>query len=152
MQALTKELTYKSGYPTELQKKLDMPLSDRLKEARNSKKMSAMQVVRELKQKGISIGHTSLQGYEAKEGSMNHRYPSLPILVALAKFYEVSLDYLFGFTEIRNYTDKPLKGKVYRDIKVLLNSGEKLYYDGQELNPKQLELVRSSVDLTLIRF
>lgn len=150
MQALP-EVQYKSGFPTELQKKLNMPLSDRLRQIRKSKKMSTRQVVQELKKQGISVGYTSLQGYEQKEGSMNHRYPSLPVLVALAKFYEVSLDYLFGFTEVPD-TAKPLKAEVYRDIKILLNSGENLYYDGMALSSKQLDLVQSSVDLTLVRF
>lgn len=152
MQALKNELKFKSSFPSPLQKKLNMPLSDRLKDARTYRKMTARYVVQELKTQGISIGYNSLMGYEAKEGSMNHRYPSLPVLVALAKFYEVSLDYLFGFTDVRSYQVKPLKGDVYRDVKLLLNSGEALAYDGEMLTPKQLELVRSSVDLTLVRF
>lgn len=151
MQAM-KEVQYKSGFPTELQKKLNMPLSDRLRDIRKSKKMSTRAVVRELKTQGISVGYTSLQGYEQPEGSMNHRYPSLPVLVALSKFYNVSLDYLFGLTEKKSYGEKPLKGEVYRDIKVLLNSGEQLLYDGVELSDKQLELVKSSLELTLVRF
>ncbi len=149
---LMKEVQYKSGFPTELQKKLNMPLSDRLREIRKSKKLSTRAVVRELKEKGISVGYTSLQGYEQPEGSMNHRYPSLPILVALSKFYDVSLDYLFGLTEKKQYGKQPLKGEIYRDIKVLLNSGEQLLYDGVELSDKQLELIKSSLDLTLVRY
>jgi transcriptional regulator with XRE-family HTH domain len=152
MQALKKDLTYKSGYPNELQKKLDMPLSDRLKQARNDKKMSAMKVVRELKMQGITIGHTSLQGYEAKEGIANHRYPSLPVLVALARFYDVSLDFLFGLSDDKNYRRPPLKEQLYRDIKILLNSDETLFYEGEQLTLKQRELLKNSLDLTLVRF
>ena len=69
-------------------------LNERLKSARNRKGLTSSGVVRALKQQGVSIGHSTLQGYEADENSLNHRYPSLSVLMELANFYEVSYDYL----------------------------------------------------------
>jgi hypothetical protein len=82
---------YSNGFKKKIDRsKYDLPLNDRLKKARNRKGLSSAGVVQALKKQGISIGHSTLQGYEAHENSLNHRYPSLSVLITLADFYEIN--------------------------------------------------------------
>lgn len=43
---------------------------------------------------GVGITYQSYQAYERKIS-----YPSLPVLIAIAEFYDVTLDYLVGRKE-----------------------------------------------------
>jgi transcriptional regulator with XRE-family HTH domain len=128
---------YSSGFPKEMQRgKYNLPLNERLKAARNAKELSAAQVVKKLKRKGVSIGHSTLQGYEAAESSINHRYPSLPVLLALSEFYECSLDYLFGYTQTADRYD----------IKKMLDKNKKLLWNGKKLNKKHRKEISAEID------
>jgi transcriptional regulator with XRE-family HTH domain len=128
---------YRSGFPKEMQRgKYNLPLNERLKAARNAKELSAAQVVKKLKRRGVSIGHSTLQGYEANETSINHRYPSLPILLALSEFYECSLDYLFGYTQEPNRYD----------MRKQLENNKKLLWDGKKLKKKHREEILAEMD------
>jgi transcriptional regulator with XRE-family HTH domain len=125
--------------------KHNLMVNERLKAARNRKGLSSAGVVRELeKKRKIKIGHSTLQGYEADENSLNHRYPSLPVLVALADFYGCSLDYLFGLTD----RFKPQKLTIKEmDIKDLLESHKKpVAYNGSTLDRKQREIILKVLD------
>jgi transcriptional regulator with XRE-family HTH domain len=142
---------YKNGFPKKISRnKYNLPLNERLKSVRLAKKMSAQRVVNELAQKGVSIGHTSLQGYEASEESVNHRYPSLPILIALADFYGCSMDYLFGITEkIERPRTRKIKPLVVRDLKTEINSSEKLVWEGKKISNKQRDLISAQIEFIL---
>lgn len=88
---------YEGGISKHIErKKYDLPLNERLKEARIRKELSLSQTVKELEKRGVKCGQSTLQGYEACESSLYHRYPSLIMLLALADLYECSIDYLFG--------------------------------------------------------
>lgn len=139
-------------FPKEIQRtKFDLPLNERLKEARMNKKMSAAGVVRELKKRGVQIGHSTLAGYEAAEGSKNHRYPPYSSLLALADYYEVSLDYLFG------RSDDMLRDKDYfskginKNLKRVINSGETILWGRKKITPKQCKLLEAHIELMLNR-
>jgi transcriptional regulator with XRE-family HTH domain len=106
------QYSVKRLHPQNLRPKYDYPLNHRLKMARIKKEMSAQAVVDALKKKGVDISHSSLQGYETDEDRPNHRYPSIHALVALAKFYGCSLDYLFGLTDDFALPRKKKKAKV----------------------------------------
>ena len=115
--------------------KYDLPLNKRLKEARLLKKMSAAGVVRELKLRGIQLGVSTLQGYEASEDSSNHRYPPTIQLLALADYYEVSLDYLFGRSENSILEDQAFtKEGVNKNLKLVLNSGEDILWGRKKVD------------------
>jgi transcriptional regulator with XRE-family HTH domain len=134
---------YKSGFPKEVTRnKYNLPINERLKSARNRKKLSAAGVVKKLANKGVSIGLSTLQGYEAPECSPNHRYPSLPILVELCEFYGCSLDYLFGITD--KY--RPNTGKREQDVKDLLEGRSAIMYNGVKLNDRQREFLVNHLD------
>ena len=79
---------------------------ERLADLRKEKKLSFEQLSRELEKRGVMISHTNLMYYEI--GDPFHklydrtRSMSIEILAGLADFYNVSLDYLMGFTTARN--------------------------------------------------
>lgn len=132
---------YESGFPKKpVRNKYNLKLNQRLKSARNRKGLSSASVVKELKKIGISIGHSSLQGYEADENSLNHRYPSLTVLMELAEFYDCSIDYLLGLSDTFE-RDKPKKKSI--DIYDLLDSENTLFYDGIKLSKQQMRLAKN---------
>jgi transcriptional regulator with XRE-family HTH domain len=137
---------YESGFRKEIARpKHNLMINERLKAARNRKKMSAQAVVNTLKEKGVSVGHSTLQGYEADEQSLNHRYPSILMLIELANFYGCSMDYIFGMSD---------RFKTYElgketDIRDLLDSRKSITYNGQKLTKAQREKVVSRLDKLL---
>jgi transcriptional regulator with XRE-family HTH domain len=150
MQAI--ETKTKSQYPKAFPKnmvrnKYNLPLNERLKKARNRKGLSSAGVVQALKKQGVSVGHSTLQGYEADENSLNHRYPSLSVLIELATFYEVSFDYLFGISD--KFTPQHLAISHNTDIKDILESRTSLMYNGVKLTRKQRESVVKLLDESL---
>lgn len=151
MQVAEKEIKdrYKSGFPKEVHRgKYNFKINERLKIARNRKKLSAAGVVKCLAKRGVSVGHSTLQGYEADENSLNHRYPSLPMLVELAEFYGCSLDYLFGITD--KY--RPNTGSREQDIRDLLESKGAVSYNGNTLSKGHKKLLIAQIDAVLAEF
>lgn len=135
---------YESGFPKEVHRtKHNLMINERLKSARNHKGMSAQGVVDALKKKGISIGHSTLQGYEADEASLNHRYPSIIIIMELAKFYGCSIDYIFGLSDRL----KPYELGRETDLRDLLDSRKPVGYKGVKLTKEQRELALHQLDL-----
>lgn len=137
--------SYESGFPKVMKRsKYNLKINERLKSARNRKGLSAQAVVDMLgKKKIIEIGHSTLQGYEADEKSLNHRYPSLPVLMELAEFYGCSLDYLFGVSEKYKRSTLTVRETDIRDV---LESKGSISYNGFKLNKKKRELILSRLD------
>jgi transcriptional regulator with XRE-family HTH domain len=139
---------YSNGFRKEIvRNKYNLPLNERLKNARNRKGLSSAGVVRALKKQGVSIGHSTLQGYEADENSLNHRYPSLPVLIELANFYEVSFDYLFGISDKFRPQHLPFSRNV--DIKDVLESRNVVLYNGVKLTKEKREALTEIIDTVL---
>lgn len=138
---------HKSGFPKEVQRsKHNLRLNERLKAARNRKKLSSASVVKNLAKRGVNIGHSTLQGYEADENSSNHRYPSLPVLMELADFYGCSLDYIFGVSD--RFKPQTLSPKEL-DIRDVLEARSSITYNGIKLNKKQREILLEKLDMFL---
>lgn len=149
MQVLKEETEshYSSGFKKKVVRtKHNLVLNDRLKSARNRKGISSAGVVEALKQEGIHIGHSTLQGYEANENSLNHRYPSLMALLQLADFYEVSLDYLFGITD--RFSPSQISSDS-EDIRDVLESQQPVMYNGSQLTTKQRASIVTLLDRLL---
>jgi transcriptional regulator with XRE-family HTH domain len=137
---------YDSGFPKKvIRHKHNLTLNERLKAARNRKGLSAAAVVKKLEKQGVTIGHSTLQGYEADENSLNHRYPSLPVLMQLSIFYGCSLDYLFGITD----RFRPNDGKQVEDIKDRLEGRGQIMYNGRKLNKRQREFLVAHLDAVI---
>jgi transcriptional regulator with XRE-family HTH domain len=150
MQAVETETKshYSNGFKKKIDRnKYDLPLNERLKNARNRKGLSSAGVVQALKKQGISIGHSTLQGYEAHETSLNHRYPSLSVLITLANFYEVSYDYLFGISD--KFTPSHLPIGQNTDIKDVIESRTSIMYNGVKLTKQQRESMVAHLDQIL---
>lgn len=100
MMPMKKEENYESGFPKKVcRNKYNLPINERLKIARNKKGYSLSKAITELSERGVKMGLSTLQGYEAHEESLNHRYPSVSMLYALAELYDCSIDFLFGRIE-----------------------------------------------------
>lgn len=141
----TTKTVYENGFPKKPSRmKYNFPINERLKKARHRKGISCRAVVKELGKKGISIGHSTLQGYEADEKSLNHRYPSLNVLKELTDFYGCSMDYLLGFTD--QFEIQKLNTEII-DIRDLLDSNISLRYNGVKLTGKKLADVKLQLDL-----
>jgi transcriptional regulator with XRE-family HTH domain len=135
---------YESGFPKVVQRnKYNLKINERLKAARNRKELSAAGVVKSLAKKGVTIGHSTLQGYEADESSLNHRYPSLPILMELAEFYGCSLDYLFGVSDRFRPNNTGIREM---DVKDLLEGRGAIMYNGVKLNKRQRDFLVAHLD------
>jgi transcriptional regulator with XRE-family HTH domain len=147
MQAVETETKshYSNGFKKNIQRnKYNLPLNERLKNARNRKGLSSAGVVQALKKQGVSIGHSTLQGYEADENSLNHRYPSLSVLITLATFYEVSYDYLFGISD--KFTPHHLSVSHNTDFKDVLESRTSIMYNGVKLTKNQRDSIVALLD------
>jgi transcriptional regulator with XRE-family HTH domain len=131
----------------EIRTKYNLPLNQRLKKAREKKGLSSQQVVNMLKKQGINIGHSTLQGYEADESSLNHRYPHISALKDLADFYGVSTDYLFGRTDVMKVSKK----RVAPDFKNELQSNRIVAWDGKALTREQSDILLAEIDAILAR-
>jgi transcriptional regulator with XRE-family HTH domain len=71
--------------------------ADRLKEERIQKNLTQTELA-----KTLYLGQTSVSKYESGK-----QIPEMPTLQKIADFFEISIDYLLGKTDIRNYTDDP---------------------------------------------
>ena len=135
---------YKSGFPKQVSRgKLNLTLNGRLKAARNRTGLSSASVVKELAKLGIAVGHSTIQGYEADENSLNHRYPSLSMLIVLAHFYGCSFDYLLGVSD--KFQIANLDPEI--DLKDVLESECELDFNGTKLTRKQREALSGQLDL-----
>ena len=147
MQAVETETKshYSNGFKKNIQRsKHNLTLNERLKNARNRKGLSSAGVVQALKKQGISIGHSTLQGYEADENSLNHRYPSLSVLMTLANFYEVSYDYLFGISD--KFTPTHLAISHNADIRDIIESRNAIMYNGVKLTRDERRTLIEKID------
>ena len=139
-------------YPKKIARtKYNLPINERLKIARNAQGLSAAGVVAELNKKGIKMSHSTLQGYEANESISNHRYPSLPALLALSNFYGCSIDYLFGLTDKieRPKAKKKILPKIEYDFNHLLNSDETILWGEKSISARQRKLITAQIEFIL---
>lgn len=78
---------------------------ERLEDLRKEKKLSFEQLSKQLAERGTIISHTNLRNYEINDPlhSLHNRTRSMSIeyLVAFADFYDVSVEYLLGFSDSR---------------------------------------------------
>lgn len=78
---------------------------ERLEDLRKEKKLSFEQLSKQLAAHGTIISHTNLRNYEINDPlhSLHNRTRSMSIeyLVAFADFYDVSVEYLLGFSNSR---------------------------------------------------
>lgn len=101
-------------------------LGKRLRALREERHLTQLELAKYLK-----ISNTALSQYE-----VGNRTPSDELKLQIAQFFDISLDFLFGRTEIRNSSndyDMP------QNIKNLLR-------DAYKLTPEQLDAIQRLVD------
>jgi transcriptional regulator with XRE-family HTH domain len=94
---------YESGFPKSIHRhKLNVPVNERLRFARENKKLTLAKATKELNKLGVACALSTLQSYEAAEESLNRRFPSLKMLISLSNLYECSTDFLLGISDEPN--------------------------------------------------
>lgn len=68
-----------------------MEFCERIRQLRSERKLTQKQIAEEL-----NIGYRAYQCYELKQ-----RYPDFQGLLAIADYFDVSLDYLVGRSDVR---------------------------------------------------
>lgn len=96
-------------------------LANRLKELREEKGMSQKQAAQ-----ALFISNTSLSNYE-----LNISTPSPETLVEMCGFYNVSMDYLFGITDVKHRLQdfKSDEAKLLDDYSMLSEQNKALLFD-----------------------
>jgi len=69
-----------------------MPFSDKLRQLRKENKITQMQLA-----KDINLNDRTIKRYEA--GTVE---PTLSVIISLANYFDVSLDYLCGLSDVRS--------------------------------------------------
>lgn len=134
-----KKVEHKEFPKTISRNKYNLPINERLKKARQAKKWTLARTTEELEKRGIKLGQSSIQGYEAKEDSLNHRYPSLIALYALADLYDCSVDYILG-------TGNALKNRANMDLKNSLLYEYSLNWDGEPISDTQKNMIMFAIN------
>lgn len=99
----------------------------RLKQLREEKKLSQEEVA-----KKIGVGRTTYAMYE-----QGNRQPDYDILIAIAEFYEVSVDYLIGRDVPRWANQKDIV-----DLYNMLESNVNMAYGGEDLTDEEKQRVK----------
>src|SRR5699024_7497288 len=103
-----------------------------IKKLRESEKLNQKELA-----KALNISNTTLSQYETGQ-----RTPSDDIKIKIAEFFNVSIDYLLGRTDIKNPKDKnkELEKLAHKEIETVEDALEIIkYQDGLMLNGKILK-------------
>lgn len=119
------------SYAKNRRDQLDITFGDRLRELRKGRGWSMDEVSEKL-----SITKSSISGYE-----QNDRLPPPEKIVAFAKLFNVSADYLLG------QTDDPTPPSKLSDAKTYLNGIRTISWDGIPLTQSDLQLAKDFFDM-----
>ncbi|WP_052263141.1 helix-turn-helix domain-containing protein [Clostridium tyrobutyricum] len=86
---------------------------DRLKELRESKNLKQSELANEL-----GIGRTTLSHYE-----LNNRQPDFNTLEKIANYFDVSIDYLVGRTDLKSFNSQIIIDDINHLVKLSDNKG-----------------------------
>lgn len=125
---------YESGFPKSIHRhKLNVPVNQRLRYAREKKKYTLAKATKEINKLGVACALSTLQSYEAAEESLNRRYPSIKMLISLANLYDCSTDFLLGLSDEPNrYTP---------DIHTLIEKNRSIAWKDTPIEPHQQEMI-----------
>ena len=134
---------------------------DRFKQLRSEKGLKQQELVDEFNK----IYHYSFTRAAISQYENNKRIPEIDALRSFAEYFNVSLDYLMGITDIKNTSsttkeknnndlNSKLSEKDERDIKKDLNktleqlekSQDGLMFDGEPMDEETRELLRISLE------
>lgn len=104
----------------------------RLKNLRNDKRLTMEELSNEL-----DMRRSTYAGYEKET-----RKPPIDVLITLADYHNVSVDYILGLT------DNPVSNKQNNDIKEYLMSG-KFTWDGVPLSEDELKPIKDLLEIVV---
>jgi transcriptional regulator with XRE-family HTH domain len=103
-------------------------IGDRIRNLREDKRMSQLELA-----KALNISNTTLSQYEN-----NQRTPSDEIKIKIANYFNVSIDYLLGQTNIKNPDNNPKLPEMFISpqdaMKFLLEQNIIMGYGGFDIN------------------
>ena len=103
-----------------------MEFGERLKDLREEKDLTRYELANEL-----NVSYSTVSKYET-----NIRFPDKGILITLADFFDVSLDYLLCRSNTRDTADKILSRSKER---FLVSSSGNRYIADEDLSPEAIE-------------
>ncbi len=114
-----------------------MSFSKRLKYLREEKGLSQIELSKE-----FNISRQSISNYEN-----GLRFPNdEKLIVRIAEFFNVSIDYLFGKTNIRNSNLSIVKEEG-EEYSTKINALERLFYQVDKLPPSTIEKISTTIEL-----
>ncbi|WP_411680459.1 helix-turn-helix domain-containing protein [Clostridium thailandense] len=94
----------------------------------------------------LNITYSALSKYET-----NNRFPDKDTLKKIAKYFNVSLDYLMGLTDVRNPSIVDVEGEFIEDktltddlINLMIRYG--IIKDKNSVNEKHLEFIKYAIE------
>lgn len=129
--------------------------ADRLKEERIKRGLTQTELA-----KALYLGQTSVSKYESGK-----QIPEMPTLQKISEFFSISIDYLLGKTDIKNFTsDDELKKLIIQSnindtdndirnslisMKEKLNNSNEIFVDGTTLSDSHKNMLLSAINVIL---
>lgn len=101
----------------------------------------------------LGVGKTTISNYENENS-----FPDNDILVKLSEIFNVSTDYLLGISNMRSRSTMTPKDErdISKTLDVLMeqienNENEPLNYNGERVDPEDMELLKDAIGIALKR-
>ncbi|AYE35420.1 helix-turn-helix domain-containing protein [Clostridium septicum] len=115
--------------------------ADRLKEERTKKNLTQSELATIL-----YLGQTSVSKYENGK-----QIPETPTLQKIADFFEVSVDYLLGKTNIRNYEEITTEDKINKLVEESGINTIAAHFKGEKFTEDDLEDIENFINFVLAK-
>lgn len=116
-----------------------MNLGDRIKQLRLEKDISQKDLA-----KHFNIARSTLSQYES-----NQRTPSDEMKLKISEYFGVSLDYLLGKTDKKNFNENNIIDKVHETIKNNKLQTIAAHYDDDDFTDSDLEDIKNFIDFVV---
>lgn len=114
-------------------------LADRLKELRKSNNITQAELG-----KIVGVGKTTVSMYETGNSA-----PSDEIKLKICEYFNVSLDFLLGKTDIKNYDDDKPIGNINKKTKDNGISTIAAHFDGEEFTEDDLKDIENFINFVI---
>lgn len=109
--------------------------AERLKSERKNNNINQTQLAEKL-----YLDRSSISKYESGK-----QIPETPTLEKLADFFDVSIDYLLGKTDIRNYDDNSSLDSINKNLNVNSLKTLAAHFDGEEFTKDDLDDIENFI-------
>ncbi|ATD55429.1 helix-turn-helix domain-containing protein [Clostridium chauvoei] len=116
-------------------------LADRLKELRKSNNLTQTELG-----KILGVGKTTISMYENGNSTPNDE-----IKLKISEYFNVSIDYLLGKTNIRNYVEITAEDKINKLIEESGINTIAAHFEGEEFTEDDLEDIENFINFVLAK-